>query len=233
MQAAPVQSLASVDILAGLTKAELAEVEPLVKVRVFQPDQTVLAYQDPTRDVFLLLAGKLRVTIFDSDGREVAFRDLEAGQSFGELSAIDGQPRSASVVALREAVVGAIAAPDFRALLHRLPAVREGTLLKLSRLVRALSERVIEFNQPVPVRVCNELLRLARGHMISEQVARITPTPKHADIASRLNTHREAVSRTMSELGRAGILRRGQGELLVTDVARLRAFAARHDWPRV
>jgi CRP/FNR family cyclic AMP-dependent transcriptional regulator len=220
--------LAGVDVLRGLTPAELAEVEPLIRVRICHPDQTVLAYQDPTRDVFFLLSGRLRVTIFDADGREVAFRDLEAGQSFGELAAIDGEPRSASVVALTDAVVGAIAVQDFMTLLYRMPALMTGTLLKLCRLVRSLSERVIEFNRPVPVRVCNELLRLAQNHMISERTARLVPAPKHADIASRLNTHREAVSRTMSELARGGILRRGQGELLITDVRRLAEFAARH-----
>ncbi|MCB1993519.1 MAG: winged helix-turn-helix domain-containing protein, partial [Geminicoccaceae bacterium] len=49
--------------------------------------------------------------------------------------------------------------------------------------------------------------------------------PKHAEIANCVNTHREAVSRTMSDLMRQGILRRGSGELIVLQVDRLRDLA--------
>jgi CRP-like cAMP-binding protein len=221
----PPNSLAGIDLLTGLTPAEIAEIEASIHIRAFQAEQIVVAYQDPTQDVFFLLDGRFRVTIFDADGREVAFRDLGPGDSFGELSAIDGQARSASVLALTHAVVGSLTAREFNGLLRRYPSVMERTLLKLTRLVRSLSERIIEFNAPVPVRIAKELIRLSEGRMINQRVARLKPAPKHADIASRLNTHREAVSRTMSQLGRLAIVQRGQGELLITDTRRLADWA--------
>ncbi len=62
---------------------------------------------------------------------------------------------------------------------------------------------------------------MARDNMINPTTARIKPAPKHAEIASRINTHREAVSRVMSDLQKRHILRRGSGELLVLDVDKL------------
>ena len=141
---------------------ELAEVERHIRIRQFRAGQTVVGYQDDLHDLFFILSGKLKVTIFSEAGREVAFRELNPGHSFGELSAIDGQPRSANVIALTDATVGSMTAPDFLTALRRQPAVALATLRKLTLLVRALSERVQKFAKKVEVRICHELLRLAR-----------------------------------------------------------------------
>ena len=66
------------------------------------PHQIILGYQDDSREVFFVVRGQVRVTFFSECGREVSFRDLPAGEMFGELSAIDGLPRSCTVVALTE-----------------------------------------------------------------------------------------------------------------------------------
>ncbi len=69
-------------------------------VAEFARDRQVVSQDSAGNDVHFVVRGRVRVTIFAAGGQEVAFRDLGAGKSFGELSAIDGQARSASVVAL-------------------------------------------------------------------------------------------------------------------------------------
>jgi CRP-like cAMP-binding protein len=217
--------LATVDLFRGLRREELAELERYTRTRTFKAGQTVVEYQDDSHDMFFILSGKLKVTIFSEAGREIAFRELTAGQSFGELSAIDGQPRSANVIALTDATVVLMSAVEFMAALKRHPDIAIAVLKKLTLLVRALSERVHEFAEKVEVRICHELLRLARDAMLGTNAARLRPAPKHAEIASRVNTHREAVSRLFSKLTRQGILQRGQGELVIRDVQALAAYA--------
>ncbi|MEK0081720.1 Crp/Fnr family transcriptional regulator [Benzoatithermus flavus] len=217
--------LATVDLFRGLDTAQLQELERYTRTRAFKAGQTVVEYQDDSHDVFFILSGKLKVTIFSEAGREIAFRELTAGQSFGELSAIDGQPRSANVIALTDATVVLMTASDFMAALKRHPDIAIAVLKKLTLLVRALSERVHEFAEKVEVRICHELLRLARDAMLGTNAARLRPAPKHAEIASRVNTHREAVSRLFSKLARQGIVQRGQGELVIRDVQALAAYA--------
>lgn len=218
--------LANVDLFRGLSDPTLAEIARATRTRQFHPGQTVVGYQDNSHEVFFIIAGKLKVTIFSEAGREVAFRELAAGTSFGELSAIDGQARSANVIALTEATVATMSAVEFVAMLRHQPDVAIAALRKLTSLVRALSERVQEFAEKVEVRVCHELLRLARdrGPPVGN-TARLRPAPKHAEIASRVNTHREAVSRLLSKLAKLGIVRRGEGELVIRDLEALAAYA--------
>ena len=217
--------LATIDLFRELDPPSMAEVERHVRVRQFRPGQTVVGYQDDSHDLCFILSGRLKVTLFSESGREIEFRDLGAGQSFGELSAIDGQPRSANVIAQTEATVGTMTAPDFIAALRQHPEVALGTLRKLTNLVRLLSERVQEQTEKVETRICHELLRMARTAMINGTAARLRPAPKHAEIANRVATHREAVSRLFSKLKSLGIVQRGRGELLIRDVRALEAYA--------
>ena len=70
-------------------------------------------------------------------------------------------------------------------------------------------------------RIRAELLRLARDHVRSENTAEISPLPIHADIANRVSTHREAVTRELNALERVGLIERHDGTLIIRDVARL------------
>jgi DNA-binding MarR family transcriptional regulator len=88
--------------------------------------------------------------------------------------------------------------------------------------VRRLSERVLEFSTlAVQNRIHAELLRLAAEARQQQGQALLAPAPSLADIADRISTHREAVSRELSRLGSLGLLRRERGDLRITDVARL------------
>jgi CRP-like cAMP-binding protein len=152
----------------------------------------------------------------------VSFRDIGAGDFFGEVAAIDGAPRSADVVALESTLLAAMPPAVFRRLLREEPAVAERMLLRLVGLVRALSERVIDLSTlGVQNRIHAELLRLAREAGISGNAARIDPAPKHTEIASRVSTYREQVTRELSALVKLGVLERGEHALVVRDVAAL------------
>jgi CRP-like cAMP-binding protein len=162
------------------------------------------------------------VTIFSRSGKEVSFRDLGPGQLFGDLSAIDGRPRSASVVTLSEALIVSMPAEAFWEMLRDHPDVSAGMLKELAGLVRRLSDRVVEFSTlGVKNRIHAELLRLAREHMRDENSAAINPAPTHGEIASRVSTHREAVTRELNHLTQIGLIERRRGSLTVLDVGRL------------
>ena len=225
MNAGRPSQLANIDLFRELLPAALADVERRVRVRTFKPGQTVVSYQDDSHDVFFIASGRLKVTLFSESGREVEFRELHSGQSFGELSAIDGQPRSANVIAQTDATVGNMTAPEFLTILRQHPEVALAALRKLTMLVRLLSERVQEQTEKVEVRICHELLRMSRAAPPGGNVARLQPAPKQADIANRVNTHREAVSRLLTKLKAAGIVQRGRGELVVRNVQALETYA--------
>ena len=175
-----------------------------------------------SKDVFFIVSGKVRATMYSRSGKEVSFRDLGPGKMFGELSAIDDKPRSVDVMALTDAFILSMPAKDFWQSLQDYPLVTAATLRDLTSLVRHLSERIIEFSTlGVKNRIHAELLRLARENMQGDRIATISPAPTHADIASRVSTHREAVTRELNHLAHAGLIERERGALVVRDVNRL------------
>lgn len=217
--------LAGSALLRGAKASTLDRVCARLQLREFKPGQLVVGERDLGRELFFVLAGRVRVTLYSVTGREVAFRDLGPGESFGEIAAIDGGPRSANVIALLPATIGVLDHAGFVEMLRADPQVVDNLLRTLAALVRALSERVFEFSLPVAARVVHEVLRLcaqAGGH---EGRVVLSPPPRHAEIASRINTHREAVSRTLAQLQREGLVLRRPGALVVEDVARLRKWA--------
>jgi CRP-like cAMP-binding protein len=100
--------------------------------------------------------------------------------------------------------------------------VAQALLPQLVTKIRALTNRVYEFSTlAVNNRIQAELLRLASLGTRQGKAAQIVPAPTHVEIASRVSTHREAVTRELNRLARIGIIERKRGALLVKDVDRL------------
>jgi CRP-like cAMP-binding protein len=186
---------------------------------------TVFAQNDDTHDVYLVLSGHLRVTSYSKNGREWVMHDLHPGDIVGELAAIDGGPRSSTLVAVTDAQLGRLEPGAFRTLMEEHPAFAMAVTIQLVELLRKLQLRMQLWMAPVPTRICAELLRLASFNRVGDNSARLAPAPRHLDIANRVNTHREAVSRTISELQRLKVLRRDQDALLVLDLGMLSKLA--------
>lgn len=181
--------------------------------------QQIVSLAEHSTDVYFIVNGKVRATIYSLSGKEVNFRDLGVGEMFGDLSAIDGEPRSSNIVALTDTVVVSMPANVFLEALQRHPTLALIALRKLTALVRILCERVIEMSTlDVKNRIHAELLRLIQNSTRDEKTAVIEPAPRHAEIASRISTHREAVTRELNHLTHIGLLERRNGTLVVNNV---------------
>src|SRR5262245_26122647 len=113
-------------------------------------------------------------------------------------------------------------APAFRALLETQPTVTLAVLTQLVKRTRTVTRRVYEYSTlHVDNRIQAEILRLATLSGREGTAARIVPVPTHVEIASRVSTHREAVTRELNRLSRIGLVTRSGDALLVGDVERL------------
>jgi CRP-like cAMP-binding protein len=183
----------------------------------------VLDYEDDSVDVFFVARGRLRVMIRPISGGEIILRDLRDGEYFGELAALDGQPRSAGVVAMTDSVVARMTPAVFRDTLHCHPDVCDQLLALLASQVRMLASRVREFSTfDVRHRIYAELLRLAHSQPGDDEL-KISPPPPHAEIAARVSTHREAVTRELKSLEQAGVITRRRGAIVLLNPAELSA----------
>jgi CRP/FNR family cyclic AMP-dependent transcriptional regulator len=215
-------ALKRVPILAELPQARLEQLTGTCKWRDYGAGEQILGYRDPSTEVFFLAAGRVRVIIYSAEGQAVSFTDLRPGAMFGEIAAIDRAERSSGVESIVASTVASLTASQFESLLLRESTVAVATLRHVAAEVRRLSERVLEFSTlTVPYRIHAELLRLAAESGPQQGQALLSPAPSLADIAERISTHREAVSRELSRLGSTGLLRREGSNLRITDVARL------------
>ena len=116
-------------------------------------------------------------------------------------------------------------ADTFWTLLDRYPSVAKVMLRDMAQVIRVLSDRVVEFSTiGARNRLHAELLRLARDAGASNNTAELVPAPTHAELASRISSHREAVSREMRRLATAGLVERRSRRLRILDIDRLAAM---------
>jgi CRP/FNR family cyclic AMP-dependent transcriptional regulator len=216
------RALAQIAPFTGLDDESLEAVAEFCRFERYEAKRQVIAYQDDSADVFFILSGIVRVVIHSVSGKEISYRDLEAGEMFGELAAIDGEQRSASVVAVAETLLVAMPETAFREAIRHHPSVADAVLQRLTRLVRLYSQRLYEMRTlDVQSRIRAELVRLAAGSLAEDNTASISPLPTSADIAARVNTRREAVSRELASLTRRGLIERHQKALTIRDFAGL------------
>lgn len=207
--------------------AALEDLARQCRWRRFQTGQRIISRKAPDQDVYLIVSGQVSVTAYSATGRQVTYRDIAAGDWFGDFAAIDGLSRSADVVALQDTLLASMSPTAFRRLLHEHPAVCDRMLQRLVALVRELTERVFDLSTlGVQNRVHAELLRLARQAGVRNNVARIDPAPKHADIAGQVSTYREQVTRELSAILKLGLVQRAGSALVIPDVARLERIVA-------
>ena len=216
------RNLESVPLLRPLDQTERTALARVCAWRTYRNHEQIFDRLDTGRDVFFVAHGKARIVNFSFSGREISFTDLGPGDFFGELAAIDGQPRSASVVAVGETLVAAMPPSAFSRVVSEHPEIAMAMVGHLAGMVRRATERIMELSTVgANNRVHAELLRLAATAGDDVNAAVIAPIPTHSDIASRVSTTRETVARVLSELNRDGLVKRQGDRLLITDLARL------------
>jgi len=230
------KSLSTVTAFRALDARCIDTIAPLFSTRAIKRSQTVIAHNDTTTDVYFVLEGVLRATMFSPAGREISYQDLHIGDMFGELAAIDQLPRSTHVIALKDTRLAIISRNAFMSLLEQHPAIAEATLLKMAGLVRFLCDRVYKFGAlDVNHRIRAELVRLAvpcdapvgnnaavaASNFTYARRATITDMPTHQEMANRVATHREAVSRELSCLEKSGLIEKHKNRLVITDLQKL------------
>jgi len=212
-------ALRRIALLQGLSDQRLDRLAQQCLWHTVDADHTLMARADDRGEVCFLVSGSVRVTTYSTQGRQVTFRDCEAGEMFGDIAAVDGLPRSADVVTLQASVVASLDRAAFRELLREEPDVAERVMLRLAALVRQLSERVIDLSTlGVQHRLHAELLRMARLAGVVDNQARLSPPPRHAVLASQISTNREQITRELGVLAREGLLRKEEQAMVLTNV---------------
>lgn len=218
-------ALADIELFKDFDPAMLVNIEQSCRYRRFSAQEQIIDRDALSSDVYFIIRGRARVVAYSVSGREITFADLRTGDYFGEVSAIDGKPRSAGVMALEDSLLLSLPRRQFLNILTDFPEVALRVMRRLALIVRSADERIMDLSTlAANNRVQAELLRQARTDKTLRNIAIIEPIPIHSDIASRVSTTRETVARVLNELARKGIVERTRTALVIRDVPRLQTM---------
>jgi CRP-like cAMP-binding protein len=212
--------LATVPLLQGLDDAELTRLAELMRERSYPKGSIILFEDDPGDSLFIVRSGRVKVVLVGEDGREVILTILGPGEHFGELSLIDGQPRSAHVIAVEDTQLVVLRREDFRKRVDQSPALAWALLTALSRRLRRADEQIGRLVLlDVHGRIAKLLLDNAGPDGVIEK--RLT----HQTIAQMIGASRETVSRAMREFQERGLIDVHRRQISIADRAGLERSA--------
>jgi CRP/FNR family transcriptional regulator, cyclic AMP receptor protein len=217
-----VDFLSTVSLFQGLDRAELGHFAELARERSYPKGSVILFEDDPGDSLYIVRTGRVKVVKVGEDGREVILGWLGVGDHFGELSLIDGQPRSAHVIAVDEADMIILRREDFRRRVEESSAVAWALLTALSRRLRRADELIGGLVLlDVPGRVARLLLDAAGETGGATIEKRLT----HQTIAQMIGASRETVSRTMRDFQERGLITVRGRQISLADRMGLEAVA--------
>ncbi len=194
----------------------------------YSAGQIMINAEDDVGDVFFVLRGSAKATVYTDTGREVSFVAINIGDCFGEFSAIDLSPRSATVVAVNECLTARLPPRLYRDLVQRSPDLAFSSMVVLVGHLRRLSQRVVDFNAKLAVeRLHDALLQLAIDRAGQYDEVLIDNPPTQIMLAATIFSSRESVAREMGRMRKAGILARKRRSLHIPSVEALRRYIAK------
>jgi len=225
-----VGSLSNIKLLQTVDPSTLKALEQQCTWRRWKKGEEILNRDSADRDVFFVVSGTVRIVNFSLSGREVAYAQVGEGNYFGEMSAIDGEPRSAAVTALQDSLLASLAPNLFRDLLKAHPEAAMDVVEKLAKIVRVCDDRIMDLaTLSAYQRVYGELLTMKKEDPITPNSWLIYPVPTQAQIAANASTTRETVARVLSQLNNAGITERKSKTIYIRDLEKLTKLAERTD----
>jgi CRP/FNR family cyclic AMP-dependent transcriptional regulator len=229
MTATTLESLRKVPVFREVDHRYLAELAALARARTFAAGTTIVRQGDPGDSVFVIKAGFLKVHVSGPSGAITTLGMMGAGEIFGELSLLDGGPRSATVTALTRAELISLEREPFLRTLEARPRTAIAVLEVIARRLRLLSERSDDIaTMNLGSRLAKQLLLLAtnHGHALGPGRLRLGVKLSQREIGELVGATRESVNKHLGLWKHEGVVGEESGYLVIRQVEVLRTMAA-------
>jgi CRP/FNR family cyclic AMP-dependent transcriptional regulator len=208
------------DFLSSLRPEDVAELNVLGSIRTFERGQALFHEGQLVDRVLVLRSGVVKVTSTISTGREVVLAFRGAGELVGDLAALDGEPRSATIRAVEDVEALSLKAPAFRGFLEARPAVALVLLRTLARRLREADAKRIEFTACTTIeRVAARLLEFSeRFGREDESGAMLIALPlSQEELAGVTGASIESVGRALHTMRGLKCIETGRREIRILD----------------
>ncbi len=199
MEDSDLKLLKKVHLFKSLTTEELRDIRRKIIIKRVKKDEVILYEEDTNKFMYEILDGRIKVVQYTEDGKEIIIAIHNAGDSFGEISLIDGKTTTAAVLALEDSTVAIISKEVFYPLLYSNEKVLDNLLKMLCSRIRENIDniKILNFSN-ASQRVKMSLIKLLQEH--GEETPegilldiRLT----HQDIANLAGLARETVTRVI------------------------------------
>ena len=211
--------LQSVSLFFDLSEKELGYIEEKMVTKRYENGNYIFLEDSEGEQCFFVAKGSVKVTRLSKDGREVILTMLNAGDFFGEMSLLDGESRSANVIALEETEVLTLNREDFLVVLHDYPTIAIQLVKEMAGRLRKSDRQIASLSlSDAEKRITMCIIRFADDQgVIKNGKVSIPKTPIQQDIANMAGTSRETVSRALSILEKENLIERNGRELIILD----------------
>ena len=205
--------LRKIPLLAELSDEEILRIKPDFRIRQYAKREVVLHKGGSGDGLMFLLAGQLQVIDVTEDGRAIGLRMLAPGDFFGEIALITNSTRTASVVAMTDALVAFLPTATAMHLFSHSPSVASQMLRHLAQKIQRDSEfRALLSINNTAKRIYSFLVLMQKKNPDGTVVENL---PTHQDIANMINTSRETVTRALLALTQQGIVQKEPHRLII------------------
>ena len=214
-----IELLQSVALFWDLSEEELGYISEKMIARHYESGKFIFLEDSEGEQCFFVVQGSVKVTRLSKDGREVILAMLNEGEFFGEMALLDGESRSANVIALEETEVLTLNREDFLVVLHDYPQIAIQLLKEMAHRLRKSDRQIASLSlSDAEKRIALCIIRFAddQGVIRRGQVS-IPRVPIQQDIANMAGTSRETVSRAINLLEKEDFIKRKGRELLILD----------------
>ncbi len=197
------ESLKKVPLFQGLSPRDYDPISKAMIHRKFESAGVIVHEEDlENQTFFIIISGEVHVTVLSTEGKQTILATLRPGDFFGEMSILDGEPRSATVVAAANCELLMLYRKSFLDIMQTYPKIAIHMLITMSRRLRRSNRHINTLSKmSVYGRVADVILQLAneKGERIGDMIMIHNP-PTHQELAEMAGTSRETVSRILSQL---------------------------------
>ena len=212
-----VEHLRKVPIFSDLSDSDLKKISEKMISRLYEKGKMILLEQSQGETFFIIISGVVKVTRLSDDGREVILAILGESDFFGEMSLLDGEGRSANIVANEQSEVVTLSRSDFLDCLQKYPKIAIALLEELAVRLRKSDQHIESLSlSDSEQRIGVTLIRLAEElGTIKRGDVNVKNLPYQQDIANMAGTSRATVSRTLKLLETKNLLKRDGRNLII------------------
>ena len=207
-------TIRTVGLFEGLSDDDITAVQNICRIQEYKRGEVIIRKGEDKTDVFFILSGCVVIFVYGSEGSHFLLKELFQGNFFGELSAIDGEPRTAWVLALEDVAVASIPGPEFLKIVTTNERAALNIIRNFSRIIR-------DMDLPPRQRIYAELIRLAGARPRDSGRAVIQAMPGHAILARTCGAKRTGVAEVLGELKEAGKITLDGDSVIIEDIDHL------------